>query len=172
MQLKETKRALQIFAKNVVKVSRSNLTKDKKNVSKELYDSIQYDLKVEKNKFSLSFFMEDYGMFQDKGVKGAGQVRKTTSKYKRTNNKGKMWKQNAKNSPFSYKKNGKKPPASAFKKWADAHNVSPFAVAYSVWAQGIKPSLFFTKPFEKHFKNLPKDLVKRFALDLENIITK
>ena len=35
---------------------------------------------------------------------------------------------------------------------------------------GIKPSLFFTKPFEKAFTNLPKELQEQFAKDLENLI--
>jgi hypothetical protein len=70
MQLDETREALNKFAKYVVQQSRSNLTKSGKNVSKELYNSLGYDLNVSKNSFSLSLLMEDYGMFQDKGVKG------------------------------------------------------------------------------------------------------
>ena len=44
---------------------------------------------------------------------------------------------------------------------------------YEIWlqkrifSQGLKPSMFFTKPFEKAFKNLPKDIAKAFALDME-----
>ena len=38
-----------------------------------------------------------------KGVKGVGGVRATTSKFKSTNNKGKMWKQNAPQSEFKFK---------------------------------------------------------------------
>lgn len=164
MQLKETKRALQIFAKNVVKFSRSNLTRQKKNVSKELYDSIQYDLKVHKNSFSLSFFMEDYGVFQDKGVSGKKK------KY---------------NTEFGFK--SKMPPREPILKWIKARRLNlrddkgrfakggqkslAFLIQRSIYNKGIKPSLFFTKPFEASFKRLPKDLVERFALDLENIIT-
>jgi hypothetical protein len=69
MQLDETREALNKFAKYVVQQSRSNLTKSDKNVSKELYNSLGYDLNVSKNSFSLSILMEDYGVFQDKGVK-------------------------------------------------------------------------------------------------------
>ena len=45
-----------------------------------------------------------------------------------------------------------------------------FAIANTVFRKGIKPSLFFTKPFEKAFKNLPKELVESFALDVEQLI--
>jgi len=165
MQLKETKRALQIFARNVVKFSRSNLTHQKKNVSKELYNSIGYDLKVHKNSFSLSFEMEDYGAFQDKGVSGKEK------KY---------------NTEFGFK--SKMPPLEPILKWVNARILRlrdketgrfkkggqkslAFLIQRSIYKKGIKPTLFFTKPFEASFKRLPDNLIEKFALDLENIIT-
>ena len=39
-----------------------------------------------------------------------------------------------------------------------------------IFKKGIKPSLFFTKPFEAAFKNLPDELVEAFGLDVENLI--
>ena len=45
-----------------------------------------------------------------------------------------------------------------------------FALATIVKNYGIKPSMFFTKPFEKAFTNLPKELQEQFAKDLENLI--
>ena len=163
MELKETKRALQIFAKNVVKVSRSNLTKGRKNVSKELYDSIAYDLKVHKNSFSLSFLMEDYGVFQDKGVSGKEKKYNTKFKFK-----------------------SKMPPREPILKWIKARRLNlrddkgrfakggqktlAFLIQRSIYKKGIKPSLFFTKPFEKHFKLLPKELTERFGLDVKNML--
>jgi len=81
------------FAKFVIQQSRTNLTKGKHNFDKTLYNSLSYNLSVGENSFSLSFDMEDYGEFQDKGVKGAGGTRKTTSAFNRRNNKGKIWKQ-------------------------------------------------------------------------------
>jgi hypothetical protein len=162
MQLDETREALNKFAKYVVQQSRSNLTKSDKNVSKELYNSLGYDLNVSKNSFSLSILMEDYGVFQDKGVSG------TEKKY---------------NTPFKY--TNKRPPASAFSNWvvrkglkgtrdAKGRFVSRkglmFAVANSVFKKGIKPSMFFTKPFEKAFKELNQELLQAYALDLERFI--
>jgi len=162
MQLDETREALNKFAKYVVQQSRSNLTKSDKNVSKELYNSLGYDLNVSKNSFSLSLLMEDYGVFQDKGVSG------TEKKY---------------NTPFKY--TNKRPPASAFSNWvvrkglkgtrdAKGRFISRkglmFAVANSVFKKGIKPSMFFTKPFEKAFKGLNKELIKAYALDVEKFM--
>jgi hypothetical protein len=162
MQLKETRDALNKFAKYVIQESKNNLSKSNKNVSKELYNSLGYDLNVSKNSFSLSILMEDYGVFQDKGVSG------TEKKY---------------NTPFKY--TNKRPPASAFSNWvvrkglkgtrdAKGRFVSRkglmFAVANSIFKKGIKPSMFFTTPFQKAFKDLPEELILSFGLDLERFI--
>jgi hypothetical protein len=162
MQLDETRDALNKFAKYVIQESKNNLSKSNKNVSKELYNSLGYDLNVSKNSFSLSILMEDYGVFQDKGVSG------TEKKY---------------NTPFKY--TNKRPPASAFSNWvvrkglkgtrdAKGRFVSRkglmFAVANSIFKKGIKPSMFFTTPFEKAFKDLPEELILSFGLDLERFI--
>jgi len=162
MQLKETQNALNTFAKYVIQQSRTNLTKGKKNTSKKLYNSLDSDLKVSENSFELSFLMEEYGVFQDKGVSG------TEKKY---------------NTPFKY--TNKKPPASAFSKWVIRKGLKgtrdkkgrfvsrkglQFAIANSIYKKGIKPSMFFTKPFEKAFSNLSKDLIEAYKLDVEQLI--
>ena len=157
------------FGKKVVQQSRSRLTKGKRNSSKTLYNSLGYDLEVFKTgNFSMSFEMEDYGEFQDQGVKGAGGTRNTTSKYNRRNNKGKIWKQNAPNSPFSFKE-GKRPSVKHFKKWAESKGISPFAVRESVFRQGIKPTQFFSAPFALQFSKLPTDITDAFLLTQEDL---
>jgi hypothetical protein len=45
-----------------------------------------------------------------------------------------------------------------------------FMIARSIFNNGIKPSLFFTKPFEKAFKGLNKDLVEAYKLDVEALM--
>ena len=151
------------FAKYVVSQSRANLTRSKKNASKQLYNSIEYKVKESKNSFQLEFLMEDYGIFQDKGVSG---VKK---KY---------------NTPYSYK--DKMPPVKSLDKWIVKRNLKgvrdkngrfisrkslQYMIARSIYNNGIKPSLFFTKPFQKAFKNLDEDLVKAFRLDMEKLLT-
>ena len=160
--LKNVQQELNRFAKYVIKQSRTNLTKGKKNSSKKLYNSLDYDLNVSPNSFSMSFLMEDYGIFQDKGVSG---VKK---KY---------------NTPFSYK--DKMPPPSKMDKWIVRKGLKgirgkngkfisrkslQFMIARSIYNNGIKPSLFFTKPFEKAFKNLDKDIIKAYQLDVEELL--
>lgn len=45
-----------------------------------------------------------------------------------------------------------------------------FILQNSIYKKGIKPSLFFTKPFEKAFDNLPEELIKNFGLDLDDLL--
>jgi hypothetical protein len=151
------------FAKRVIQQARTNLTKKKKNFDKTLYNSLTYKLNVSKNSFYLNFYMEEYGAYQDEGVKGAGGTRKTTSSFNRRNNKGKIWKQKAPNSRFKFKE-GKKPSVKHFKKWAQAKGLSPYAVRESVFRQGISPSKFFTTPFRLQFQKLPQELIDAFGL--------
>lgn len=160
--LKNVQQELNRFAKYVIQQSRTNLTKGKKNSSKTLYNSLDYDLNVSPNSFSMSFLMEDYGIFQDKGVSG---IKK---KY---------------NTPYSY--TNKMPPPSKMDKWIvrkglkgvrgkDGKFISrkslQFMIARSIYNNGIKPSLFFTKPFEKAFKNLDKDIIEAYKLDVEELL--
>ena len=162
MQLKDTQDALNAFGRYVVQQSRSKLTQNNKNASKRLYESLGYELKVMPNSFSMAFLMENYGEYQDKGVSG------TEVKY---------------NTPYKY--TNKMPRPSAFSQWvvrkglkgtrdAKGRFVSRkglmFAVANSIFKKGIKPSMFFTTPFQKAFKDLPEELILSFGLDLERFI--
>ena len=158
----EVQKELDRFRKYVVQQSRSNLTKSKKNSSKNLYNSIKGVSKANKNSISLYFEMLDYGEFQDKGVSG---------KFKKYS------------TPFSYR--DKMPPTKALDKWIVKKGIAPrdekgrlmnrqslkFAIARSIFKNGIKPSLFFTKPFEKGYKTLPKELIDAYGLDITKIFT-
>ena len=160
--LKNVQQELNRFAKYVIQQSKTNLTKGKKNSSKALYNSLDYDLNVSPNSFSMSFLMEDYGVFQDKGVSGV------KNKY---------------NTPYKY--TNKMPPPSKMDKWIvrkglkgvrgkDGKFISrkslQFMIARSIYNNGIKPSLFFTKPFKKAFTNLDKDIIEAYKLDVEELL--
>jgi hypothetical protein len=43
-------------------------------------------------------------------------------------------------------------------------------IAGNIYNRGIKPSMFFTTPFQKAFKDLPEELILSFGLDLERFI--
>lgn len=148
------------FVAYVVAQSKRNLTTSGKNASKKLYNSISGEAKQFPNSIGIYFDMEEYGFYQDKGV--SGKKRKFDT-------------------PFSYK--SKMPPPSAFDKWTIRRGIAPrnvkgqfqsrkglnFAIARSIFEKGIKPSLFFTKPFEAGFKKLPDDLVESYGLDVVDL---
>ena len=149
------------FAKYVIQQSRSNLTKGKKNTSKELYNSLGFKVSQNAQQTSLAFEMADYGKYQDKGVSG------TKKKY---------------NTPYKY--TSKMPPVKAFDKWVVRKGIAPrgsggqfakreglkFVIAKTIFKKGIRPSLFFTKPFEAAFKRLPDELVEAYSIGLEKQI--
>lgn len=156
-----TYQALNAFKKFVIQQSRSRLTKGRKNVNKKLYNSLDGEVKVNPNSFSLSFYMEEYGVYQDKGVSG------TKKKY---------------NTPFSY--TSKRPPRKTLEEWISkrrfqfrdnkgrfmSYKSMSFLIQRSIFEKGIKPSLFFTKPFEQGFKKLPDELVEAYGLDVEELL--
>ncbi len=169
MQLKEVEVILNKFAKYVIQQARTNLTKGvdgkSKNTSKKLYNSLEHKVNRYKDSIDVLFLMEEYGFFQDLGVSGK-KVKYDT--------------------PYSYK--DKMPPPSSLDKWIVRKGLAPrkngkfknrtidkvgfrksiqFLVARSIFMKGIKPSMFFTKPFQKAFKYLPNELKDAFIFDIE-----
>ena len=167
--LSNVEKELKNFAKYVVTKARINLRGSDKNSSGKLAKSLNSDVKVSKNSFQLAFMMEDYGVFQDKGVRGKSSSAK------------------APNSPFKFGSGtGKKGGLSeGINKWVKrkrfqfrdkksgrflSYDSTAFLISRSIYQKGIAPSLFFTKPFEKAFKGLNKDLVEAYKLDVEALM--
>ena len=165
----EVEEILTKFGKNLVTQSGDNLTRSSSRDTDSLYNSLDYEVNASENSFQFDFIMNEHGEYIDKGVRGAGGVRKTTSTFNNRNNKGKLWKIKAKNSPYKFGKSGGISP-SHFKNWAQSRGLSEFAVAKAVYHQGIEPTYFYSKPFEKAFKELPDELVEAYALDLERFM--
>lgn len=165
----EVEQVLENFGKYLVTESRKNLTRSGRRDTNNLYDSLDYNVDVTDNALRFEFLTNEYGEFIDKGVKGVGGVRKSTSPFNSRNNKGKLWKQNAKNSPFSFKK-GNKPSARHFKQWAQKRGLSEYAIREVVYRQGIKPTYFFSRPFELAYERLPEEIIEAYGLDLDKFI--
>lgn len=159
--LKNVQAILDEFKANVINEAKRNLSAQ--NTSGRLKDSLKGYVKESKNSIQVSFEMEDYGFYQDRGVKGK-KGGKSLDGYKYTN---------------------KMPPPKAFDKWTVRKGIAPrdkegrfikrkslnFLIARSIFNKGIKPTLFFTKPFEKYYKRLPKELTEKYALDMVNLFT-
>jgi hypothetical protein len=170
MEFDNIKDILNSYAKKVIGDARKNLVDDHKSLG-SLYNSLDYKLDTEVGSFLVDFFMEDYGKFVDKGVKGK------TSTYPETA---------AALSQFQYgtgtgEKGGLK---KGIRSWLGkkrfqwrtdegkfmSYDTMSYLIARSIYNKGIKANLFFTKPFESESKELSKRLLDAFALDIEHAI--
>ncbi len=87
MELKEIKSALNAFGKYVVQQARTNLTKGRRNFSNDLYKSLDYNIDKVGEGMKIIFEMEDYGMYQDRGVRGTKSGRSLSGfKYRESSN--------------------------------------------------------------------------------------
>ena len=162
MNQSEVQKELELFKKRVIQQAKSNLTKMGKNSTGALHKGLKGDVTVfSTGNFALEFDLGKYGEFQDKGVSGKKK------KY---------------DTPFSYK--NKMPPSKVFEQWVKNKGIKgrdkkgrfittkslTFLIARGIFNNGIKPSLFFTKPFENEYKKLSEDLVTAFGLDIDEFL--
>jgi hypothetical protein len=114
--------------------------------------------------------MDDYGMFVDKGVKGkTSSAKAPNSPYKFGTGTGKKggltqginkWVKQ-KGFQFRDKKSGR----------FLSYDSTAYLITRSIFNKGIKPSLFFTKPFEAGYKKyIDVDLLKSFGQDVETMV--
>jgi hypothetical protein len=167
MKTQNIENYLNSFGKYIVKQSRTNLTKGKKNVNKSLYNSINFKITKDNNGFTIQFFMNSYGTFVDKGVSGNEEKQS----YKDYTGKNKT-------SPYSYK--SKQPPSRALDKWIVKRGIAPrdekgrfisrksisFLIARSIKAKGIKSTSFFQRPMQLGLETFGKDILKAIKEDV------
>jgi hypothetical protein len=146
------------WAKRVVKTARGNLTRERSNSSKSLWKSIRYKITAKDGKTIVTFFMEKYGAFLDKGVSGTGQL-----KYR--GGKSMPVAYNKSDAGYSFK-SGKTAIGGNLKQWLSNKGLSQsldFVIRRSVHARGIRPRRFFSDAF--------KDLTPEFDSITEEAAT-
>ena len=162
-------KALQKFTKYVVSQSKANLTRKDKNVRGKLHKSIKGDSFVGANSIGVYFKMEDYGEFQDQGVKGKTSSTKAPNSPFRfgsgTGQKGGLTKginQWVRDRGFQFrdKESGR----------FLSYESTAFLITRSIYNKGIEASRFFSKPFDKGFERLPDELVEAYGLDVEKFL--
>lgn len=173
--LENVQKSLTAFGKQIEKQAKANLTRKGKKDTSDLYNSIKVEGKISNSGRSIQFdiYMQDYGIYVDKGVKGVGGAKADGTKW---NEKRVI------NSPFKYKT--KMPPTKALDGWVlrkgfvgrnekgqmMSRSSAKFAVAKSIFHTGLETTNFFTKPLEDAFKKLPDELVEKFGLDVDSIL--
>ena len=167
--MNQTKEYLDRFGKFIVQQSRTNLSKKKKKDTSALYNSISYELKVSKNSFQLSFKMEDYGIFVDKGVKGVSSSSKApNSPFKFGSGSGRAggltrgidgW---VKRKRIQFKERG----TGRFM----SYDQTSYLIRNSIWNKGLETTNFFERPFELAFQKLPDELIEQYGLEFEDLL--
>jgi hypothetical protein len=165
--LENVQQILDEFKANLIREAKRNLSAQ--NTSGRLKDSLKGYVKESKNSIQISFEMEDYGFYQDQGVKGVKSGKSLGGyRYTRRGGQGSL---------------KGMPPPRAFDKWTVRKGIAPrdkegrfikrkslnFLIARSIFNKGIKPTLFFTRPFEKYFKRLPDEMIEKYGLDMEKL---
>ena len=154
--MSEFRKAIDKYAKYVIQQSRANLTRKGQKASGKLYQSLGYKIQGSKVKFE----SEEYGVYQDQGVRGAKSTYSESSK-----------------SPFRY--TSKMPPSSVFDKWTIKKGIAPrdeqgrfinrkslnYLIARSIYKKGIRATMFFTKPFERGLDLYGDEIVAGYIED-------
>jgi hypothetical protein len=161
----ERQEALDKFRKYVISQARRNLTMQGKKASGALYKSLNGNLRAMPNSVRLFFEMEEYGFYQDKGVKGIKSGR-SLSGFR-----------------FGSGRGPKGGLTKGIRQWVALKGIqfrdkkgrfvtkeaTVQTIVRSIYNKGIKPSMFFTKPFEKAFKYLPDEMIEAFGFDAEKL---
>lgn len=160
--------ALNDFGKFIVKQSKTNLSKKGHRDTDKLYRSLKYYTKENPNSITLSIFMEDYGKFLDKGVKGfRSSERAPKSPYKFGTGRGKT--------------GGL---TNAIRKWVErkrfqfrdkkgrflSYEQTSFTIRNSIWNKGLRATEFYSRPFELAFKKLPQVIIHAYGLDVDKLL--
>jgi len=159
--------ALEKYAKYVIQQARSNLARDGKGKG-SLYQSLSYKIKGSK----ISFLAENYGVFVDQGVKGNDPSKVSPN--------ARIRGQQAPNSKYRFG-SGKSNRTfqefvNAMSKWAKQKNIRfrdekgrfkagnykslGYVIASNIYNRGLKPTMFFTKPFEKGIDKFSDEMIQ------------
>ena len=162
MKKGEVQKLLDDFRDKVIEEGKQGLQRDTGGMAKSLKSYV----KESPNSIQISFSMNEYGWYQDRGVKGVSSG-KSLSGYQFGTGSGQKggltkginkWVQR-KQIQFRNKETGQ----------FMSYEQTARTIIRSIWRKGIKPSMFFTRPFEKYYKKLPKEVTEKYALDMVNL---
>ena len=175
MRTENLENYLKSFGRTIVKEAKGVLQSEKGTTA--LGKSIDFKVTKEPQGYSVKFYMLDYGTFLDKGVSG-NKVKRTFTDYKLKKE----------SSPYSY--TTKQPPPDVLSKWIKKKGIEPkglgrgrdkntgqyisnlaFIIGRKIKARGIPSISFFSKPFGNNYKDLGKNILKEFKIDVTNYIT-
>ena len=161
MKKGEVQKLLDDFRDKVIAEAKQGLPRDTGGLAKSLKSYV----KESPNSIQISFSMNNYGWYQDRGVKGVSSGESLSNYSFGTGKKDggltrgiNKWVQR-KQIQFRDKETGR----------FLSYEQTARTIIRSIWQKGIKPSMFFTRPFEKYYKKLPKQVTEKYALDMVNL---
>ena len=183
--MSEFKKAMQNYANYVVREARNNLAKEGK-AGGQLDKSLGFELKQNrgsKGKFesgyNVEFFMEDYGIYQDLGVKGKDpskvspnakrkgqQAPNSPFKFGSGKSRGDFKSFTEKMAQFAKKKNIRFRQGQTGKFAKGGYKSMGYVIASNIYNRGLRPSLFFTKPFEAGITKYDNDIANAYGDDI------
>lgn len=186
METKNVERYLNSFGAEVISGAKRNLTSSGKGGG-NLEKSLDFKVVPYNNGFIVQFFMADYGVFVDKGVKGAGGEIKS-GKHKGTYGGRRhyiTWEGKRKDSPFKYgsgkgegsiykgigsfiKKKGLQPRSKGGQYMSTVG--LKIAIVKVLWTKGIHGISFFQKPLGEAWKESGEKLLEAIKKDIIDTI--
>jgi len=161
------------FGSKLIEKARANLNKKDKRAKGTLFDQMSYD--IEKTDTGVKFVMnfgsaEDYWIFVDEGVEGAGGFKGSGKK----RGQGSL-----------FKFTNKQPPLSAIIPWIKIKGIKGrdkkgrfitdkslgFLIARSIKQKGLERTRFISKPYDDMIDDLKQDLTTAMAEDMDNSLT-
>lgn len=146
---KNTEAALDKFGKYLVREARKNLTRRKKNNTKGLYKSLDYEVKAMPNSINFDFLMQEYGEWVDKGRK-AGKMPPVSAIEKWVSQRKIQFRDN--------------------KGRFETYRTTAFLIARSIGKRGIPATNFYSRPFKLGFAKLPREVTEAYALDVTEFL--
>lgn len=154
-------KALKKFGQKTIEVAGANLVRSKRGVDTgKLLKSLDYDVAVTLNAFSLKFNYENYGEQIDKG-RGKSNTSQGGVVYKNILEWVKRKRLRPRNSRGQFE---------AWKNKTQQQRSIAFLVARKINRFGYKGNGFFTNAFKQTYKKLPKDIKKAYMLDFDKFM--
>jgi len=167
LKLPEVEKAFVKYNKNIIKAARSTLTKEGRNVTKAMYDSLGYTYQAFPNSIQNNFVGSFYADFQDKGVRGNTSTER------------------APNSPYSFKPATTMVPFQPILEWVTkrgfqfrnrdtgkfmSYQSTAFLIARSIPKRGLTATKFLSRHVDRNMGKLTEQLQTAFSIDFGRIL--
>lgn len=143
-----TRKYMTEYGQSVIGEMKTRLTNAGKEATGNLHKSLKFRTQETEDEFLISFYMADYGVYVDKGVKPQPQY-------------------------LTGKGTGKSKFIAALKKWCRVKGIpqnAAFPIRRNIWKFGIKPTNFFTIPTVRRQKQFEEMIARNMAKDMENLL--